>query len=87
MKERLRELYIQEIETSRLDFDSDPEYQKYYTQAEALWEEGEMPNAVFRLLDASDFVAFVHGFRLGAELAGWVCRGIPPASLRSATPL
>lgn len=75
MKERLRELYIQEVGMSRLDFDSDPEYQKYYTQAEALWEEGEMPDAVFRLLDASDFVAFAHGFRLGTELAGWVRAG------------
>ena len=75
MKERLRELYIQEIETSRLDFDSDPEYKHYYTQAEALWEEGEMPDAMFRLLDASDFVAFAHGFRLGAKLAGWVRTG------------
>lgn len=75
MKERLRELYLQEIEASRLDFDSDPEYQSYYTQAEALWEGGEMPDAVFGLLDASDFVAFAHGFRLGAELAGWVRTG------------
>lgn len=71
MKERLRELYLQEIETSRLDFDSDPEYKHYYTQAEALWEGGDMPGAVFDLLDASDFLAFAHGFQLGAELAGW----------------
>lgn len=75
MKERLRELYIQEIETSRLDFESDPEYQHYYTQAEALWEGEDMPEEVLRLLDASDFVSFVHGFRLGAELAGWVRAG------------
>lgn len=75
MKERLRELYIQEIEASRLDFDADPEYQHYYTQAKALWEEGEMPDAVLRLLDVSDFVAFAHGFRLGMWLAGWVKTG------------
>ena len=75
MKDRLRELYLQEIEASRLDFDSDPEYQRYYTQAEALWEGGEMPDAVFRLLDTSDFVAFAHGFRLGAELAEWMRAG------------
>lgn len=72
MKERLRELYINEVETSRLDFDSDPEYKHYYTQAKALWEGGEMPGAVLRLLDASDFVAFVHGFRLGLGMAGWM---------------
>lgn len=72
MKERLRELYLREIETSRLDFDSDPEYKHYYTQAEALWEGGDMPGAVFDLLDASDFLAFAHGFRLGMGMAGWV---------------
>ena len=26
----------------------------------------------FRLLDASNFLSFTHGFRLGMELAGWV---------------
>lgn len=75
MKERLRELYRQEIETARLDFDSDPEYREYYTQAEALWEGEDMPKEIFSLLDASDLVAFIHGFRLGAGLAEWV-RGI-----------
>ena len=43
MEENLKELYLHEIERSRLDFDSDPEYQAYYTQAEALWEGGDMP--------------------------------------------
>ena len=75
MKERLKELYAQEIETSRLDFESDPEYQAYYTQAKALWEGEDMPDAVFRLLDTGDFLAFAHGFRLGAALAGWAREG------------
>ena len=43
MKEPLKELCDQEIAHARLDFDSDPEYQAYYTQAEALWEGGDMP--------------------------------------------
>lgn len=38
MEENLRELYIRETSRDGLDFDSDPEYQAYYTQAEALWE-------------------------------------------------
>lgn len=76
MKERLRELYQQEIEASRLDFDTDPEYRRCYTQAEALWEGEEIPDAVFHLLDTSDFLAFVHGFRLGAALVGWVRAGV-----------
>lgn len=72
MEETLKELYLREIGQSRLDFDSNPEYQAYYTQAEALWEGGELPAAVFHLLDAGNFLSFAHGFRLGAQLAGWV---------------
>ena len=75
MKENLKALYLQEIERSRLDFDSDPEYQAYYTQAEALWEGGDIPAAVFHLLEVSNFLSFAHGFRLGAQLAGWVQTG------------
>ncbi len=68
MEERLKELYIREIERSCLDFDSDPEYRKYYTQAEALWEGGDMPRALYHLLDTANFLAFVHGFQLGVGL-------------------
>jgi hypothetical protein len=75
MKEILKELYIQEIDQSRLDFDHDPEYQAYYTQAEALWKGGDMPHSIHNLLDASNFLSFTHGFRLGMELAGWVRAG------------
>ncbi len=75
MEETLRELYIRETSRDSLDFDSDPEYQAYYTQAEALWEGGELPAALFHLLDTSNFLSFAHGFRLGAQLAGWVGTG------------
>lgn len=75
MEETLRELYIRETSRDGLDFDSDPEYQAYYTQAEALWEGGDMPPAVFHLLEVSNFLSFAHGFRLGAQLAGWVGTG------------
>lgn len=72
MKEKLKALYDQDIEQSQLDFDCDPEYHAYYTQAEALWKGEDMPPAVFHLLEAGNFLAFTHGFRLGARLAGWV---------------
>ena len=75
MKEKLKGLYLQEIDQSRLDFDRDPEYQAYYTQAEALWEGGDMPAALFHLLETGSFLSFAHGFRLGAQLAGWVGTG------------
>lgn len=75
MEEQLKELYIQEIDQSRLNFDSDPEYQTYYTQAQALWEGGDMPHSIYNLLDAGNFLSFAHGFRLGAQLAGWVRAG------------
>ena len=75
MEETLRELYIRETSRDGLDFDSDPEYQPYYTQTEALWEGGELPAALFHLLDTSNFLSFAHGFRLGAQLAGWVGTG------------
>lgn len=75
MEEKLKALYDQEIDQSRLDFDSDPEYQAYYTQAEALWKGEDLPAAVFHLLETSNFLSFAHGFRLGARLAGWVRKG------------
>ena len=75
MEEALRELYIRETSRDGLDFDSDPEYQAHYTQAEALWEGEDMPPAVFHLLETSNFLSFAHGFRLGARLAGWVRTG------------
>ena len=75
MEEKLKALYFQEIDQSRLDFDSDPEYQAYYTQAAALWEDGDMPVSFYHLLDAGNFLSFAHGFRLGAQLAGWMRAG------------
>lgn len=74
MKEKLRALYIQEIEQAHLDFDSDPEYQIYYTQAQAFWKGEDMPAPIYRLLDTSNFISFVHGFRLGLKLVRWLRR-------------
>ena len=71
MKEKLRELYIREIDQFRLDFDHDPDYQACYTQAEELWKGKDIPEALYHLLDTSNFLSFAHGFRLGLELASW----------------
>lgn len=75
MKEKLKALYLQEIDQAHLDFDGDPEYQKYYTQSEALWEGKDMPAPLFHLLETSSFISFVHGFRLGMRLARWLRTG------------
>lgn len=75
MEERIRELCIRESNTDHLDFDRDPEYQAYYTQAQALWEGGEMPEAIYHLLEAGNFFSFAQGFRLGLALAGWAQTG------------
>ena len=72
MEERLKDLYLHEIDQFHLNFDSDPDYQKYYTQAMAFWEEEDMPAAVFHLMETGNFLSFVHGLRLGAQLAGWL---------------
>lgn len=75
MEDKLKELYNQEIDQFRLDFDHDPEYQAYYTQAQALWEGGDMPKSFYNLLDTGNFLSFAHGFRLGMRLAGWARKG------------
>lgn len=75
MEELLKTLYIRETSQSSLDFDRDPEYHAYYTQAQELWEGEDMPPAFFRLLDAGNFLSFAHGFRLGARLARWTREG------------
>ena len=59
MNEQIKALYHLETESSRLDFEQDPDYQLYYTQAQALWEGGEMPP---RLLPSPGYQQFP-GFR------------------------
>lgn len=75
MEQRLKELYNWEIDEANLNFDRDPEYQMYYTQAQAFWEGEDMPEPIYRLLDTGNFLSFAHGFRLGALLTGWLRMG------------
>jgi len=76
MEEKLKELYIQEIDQSHLDFDHNPEYQRYYTQAQTLWAGEDMPESFSRLLDTGNFLSFAHGFRLGMALVRWARTGL-----------
>ena len=70
MTEQLKDLYLLETESSRLDFEQDPDYQKYYTQVRALWEGKDLPSSLFHLLETSNSLAFAHGFQLGLTLRG-----------------
>ena len=79
MNQMLRTLYWQEIDRARLNFEADPAYRDYFTQSQALWEGGDMPEAFFHLLDAGNFLSFAHGFRLGLGLRRWAEEGSGPA--------
>ena len=71
MHEELKELYYREVDSARLDFDRDPEYQEYFTRSKALWKGKDMPEALFGLLEAGNFLSFAHGLRLGMRLSWW----------------
>ena len=71
MVEKIKELYYQEIHSGGLDFDSDPEYQQYLSQSEALWNGEDMPKPYFDLLDHANFLSFAHGVQFGMRLAVW----------------
>ncbi len=66
----IEDLYFLEIDRAHLDFDGDPEYQTYLAQSELLWQDPDMPEPIFRLLDRANLLSFAHGFRLALELAG-----------------
>ena len=74
MTGQIRELYLQEVDRGALDFEGDPGYQLYLTRCRPLWEGGDMPEALFHLLDESNFLSFAHGFRLGIALMKWADR-------------
>lgn len=84
MKQLLQELYWQEIDKARLNFEADPAYRDYLTQSQALWEDQDMPDPIFHLLDTSNFLSFVHGFRLGLELGRWAEMGTAGRSHKTA---
>ena len=67
----IQELYAWEVERASLDFHSDPIYHKYYIQAEKFWPKGDIPPALFHLLDRSNFLSFSHGLRLGMQIILW----------------
>ena len=71
MNQMLKQLYWQEIDEARLNFEADPAYQTYFTQSQVLWEGANMPEPLFRLLETSNYLSFAHGFRLGLGLRVW----------------
>ena len=70
----LKELYYYETDQERLDFDSDPVYQKM-ERALAELETEELSPALFSLLDTANQISFTHGVRLGLRLGLWAREG------------
>lgn len=71
MTQIIKELYFLETDQARLDFDHDPIYRTYLTQAEEIWKEHDMPKSIFHLLERSNFLSFSHGFQLGMGMTLW----------------
>ena len=87
MEEKIKELYYQEIQSGGLDFDSDPEYQQYLSQSEALWNGEDMPKPYFDLLDHANFLSFAHGVQFGMRLAAWGLRETSAPAVYGPAPL
>ena len=78
---RLQTFYFSEVESQRLNVETDPEYGRLYAvladhfdqlrqtrdhrDCSALWDE------FIQLMDHSDMLCFAYGFRLGLNLAAW----------------
>ena len=75
MLPELQELYYYETEQERLNFDSDPEYQKKMALALAELGTPELSPVLFSLLDTANQISFTHSFRLGVSLIRWALRG------------
>lgn len=71
MDKQLQELFIDEQERGRLDFEADPEYSRLLHQSLALFPGGDLPREVFDLLETSNSISFAHGFKLGLRLREW----------------
>lgn len=71
MDKQLQEFFFSEMEQGRLDFDADPVYSDLLAQSVALFPDGDLPRPLFDLLDVSNRISFVHGFRQGLRLERW----------------
>ena len=65
MDHYLHALYHAEIDRASLDFDADPQYQAYLSQAEALWPDGELPSVFSNFLIPATFSASPTAFGWG----------------------
>ena len=77
MEVQLQELYFSEVDSGRLMYEDDPEYERRRQALSSCLDRLEVIpeardllwDAVLRFTDQSDLVSFAHGLRLGLRLA------------------
>ena len=80
MDKLLTELYYQEVESARLDFDADPDYAQAMARTLQVLPARELPQELLSLVDVSNRLSFLHGFRLALALKEWAGGLLPPNS-------
>ncbi len=71
MNEQIQELFFNEVNRGRLNFDSDPEYARQMAQSSALFPGGDLPQPIFELLESANYISFAYGLKLGLRLKRW----------------
>ncbi len=74
MNEQIQELFFNEVNRGRLNFDSDPEYARQMAQSSALFPGGDLPQPIFELLESANYISFAYGLKLGLRLQQWAAR-------------
>ena len=73
MEVQLQELYFSEVDSGRLMYEDDPEYERSCLDRLEVIRDPEardlLWDAVLRFTNQSDLVSFAHGLRLGLRLA------------------
>ena len=74
MEVQLQELYFSEVDSGRLMYEDDPEYERRRQALSSCLDRLEVIrdplwDAVLRFTNQSDLVSFAHGLRLGLRLA------------------
>ena len=69
MEVQLQELYFSEVDSGRLMYEDDPEYERRRQALRDPEARDLLWDAVLRFTDQSDLVSFAHGLRLGLRLA------------------
>lgn len=71
MDKQLKELFYDEQDRGRLNFDADPEYAGLLQQSVALFPDGDLPKPIFDLLETANYISFAYGLKLGLNLREW----------------